>query len=137
MARRASGANDPENITIVNLVDNHGKKWSEVADILNGARIAKGLQPSFTANGVHNRYNRNAPLLSAAEGKEFVPVCERNSRVPKSATSSTWTPELDKILVEKVQTVDAEKWPRVAQLFNEATGMNISAEAIAYRNSLI
>jgi hypothetical protein len=137
MSRRASGANDPENITIVNLVDHHGKKWSEVADILNGARIAKGLQPSFTANGVHNRYNRNAPLLSAAEGREFIPVCERNSKIPKSATSSSWTPELDKTLVETVKAVEAEKWPRVAQLFNEITGMHLSAEAVAYRNSLI
>ena len=137
MSRRASGANDPENITIVNLVDNHGKKWSEVAEILNGARIAKGLQPSFTANGVHNRYNRNAPLLTAAEGREFIPVRERNSKAPNSATSPAWTPELDKLLVEIIQIVDAEKWPRVALLFNQASGMDVTAETVAYRNSLI
>lgn len=132
--RRAHGANDPENILIVNLKENEGMRWEEIAKRLNDNRIATGMKPDLTANSVHNRYNRNAPILFAAEGKEFIPIKERR---PGYKTSSAWNPERDQALIDAVRSQEESKWFSIAQIYSERMGHVIDAQTAAYRFSLI
>jgi hypothetical protein len=134
MSKRASGANDPENITIVNLVENKGWKWPAISAFLNEQRVKSGRHPNFTPNSCHNRYNRNAPLLFAAEGKDWVPIKERSGAIKFKAN---WNNELDNLLVQCTKEVDSEKWAMVAERFNQRTNLDIDATAAAYRYSLI
>lgn len=48
--KRASGANDQENIDLINMFDFEKKTWAEISDILNERRIATGGTPSITPN---------------------------------------------------------------------------------------
>lgn len=132
MAKRASGTNDPENVLIVNMVENNALSWGQVADYLNADRIATGRNPSLTPNGVHNRYNRNAPLLFAAEGKTWVPIKDRK-KTKRRGFEARWTADLDVALVDAYRKVNAKKWAEVAKVFNEATGEKVDAAAAAYR----
>jgi hypothetical protein len=79
IASRATGATDPDNIKIIHLFDNERLPFIEIAKRLNDEKIAKGLKPIFTENSCHNRYNRNAPLLYATDGKEWVPLHKRRN----------------------------------------------------------
>lgn len=135
MSKRAHGANDPENVLIVNMVENDGCTWGQIADHLNEVRIATGRAPSFTANAVHNRYNRNAPLLFAAEGRPFTPIKFRGENA--ALQQSCWSPDLDTALVEIVKEVDSQKWIRVAALFKERTGETIDGKAAAHRFQML
>ncbi|KAI9746224.1 MAG: hypothetical protein M1818_000905 [Claussenomyces sp. TS43310] len=133
-AKRAHGPNDPENILIINMVENQGWTWKAIAEYLNEKRIKTGRKPDFTPNSVHNRYNRNAPILFAAEGKEYVPIKERKKNfIPKAV----WSSALDQTLVDVVREVEENKWFTIAQTFNRRTGQNIDAKAAAFRHGLI
>ena len=79
VASRAVGATDPDNITIISMFDNDKLTWTEIAQRMNQQRIMKGAKPNFTANSCHNRYNRNAPILYATDGREWVPVNKRRN----------------------------------------------------------
>lgn len=141
--KRASGPTDPENIRIVNMFDNEHRTWAEIADILNKDRVAAGLKPMFTQNGVHNRYNRNAPILYQAEGKTFVQICKRkeyDERGKRKKDQYVWNADSDLLLVEAVKEVEAKKWKQVAAIFNSRTELDIpklSPEAIATRYTKI
>jgi hypothetical protein len=79
VASRAVGATDPDNIMIISMFDNDKLTWTEIAQRMNQQRIMKGAKPNFTANSCHNRYNRNAPILYATDGREWVPVNKRRN----------------------------------------------------------
>jgi hypothetical protein len=143
-AKRALGPNDPENIQIVNMVDNEGMSWIDVCAKLNTERVKTGRKPTFTPNSVHNRYNRNAPILYEAEGKIWVPVNVRKKQglmVGAAGKLPFWNAERDAVLVECVKIFDEERWHRISHLFNEkiagSTGGEIDADAAARRFSLI
>lgn len=137
MSRRSHGPNDPENILIVNLRENEKKNWPEICQILNERRIKEGKTPAFTPNGCHNRYNRNAPILFAAEGKEFIPVSVQRKLEKNPKGPMNWDDETDTLLIKAVKAVDSEKWDRVAALFKEYTGRHITAAEAALRTKVI
>jgi hypothetical protein len=137
MSKRSHGPNDPENILIVNLRENEKKSWPEICQILNERRIKEGKTPSFTPNGCHNRYNRNAPILFAAEGKEFIPVSVQRKLEKNPNGPMNWDDETDTSLILAVKEVDSQKWDRVATLFNDLTGRQITAAEAALRTKVI
>jgi hypothetical protein len=137
MSKRSHGPNDPENILIVNLRENEKKSWPEICQILNERRIKEGKSPSFTPNGCHNRYNRNAPILFAAEGKEFIPVSVQRKLEKNPNGPMNWDDEADTSLILAVKEVDSQKWDRVATLFNDLTGRHITATEAALRTKVI
>jgi len=137
MSKRSSGPNDPENILIVNLRENEKKTWPEICQILNERRIKEGKVPAFTPNGCHNRYNRNAPILFAAEGKEFIPVSVQRKLEKNPAGPLTWDDETDTLLIQAVKEVDSQKWEKVAALFKSYTGRHITASEAALRTKVI
>ncbi len=137
MSKRSNGPNDPENILIVNLRENEKKSWPDICQILNERRINEGKTPSFTPNGCHNRYNRNAPILFAAEGKEFIPVSVQRKLQKNPNGPVIWDDETDTLLIQAVREVDSRKWERVAALFNQRTGHQITAAEAAIRTKVI
>lgn len=137
MSKRSHGPNDPENILIVNLRENEKKSWSEITLILNERRIKEGKVPSFTPNGCHNRYNRNAPILFAAEGKEFVPVSEQRKLKKNPNGPIKWDDETDTLLIQCVKEVDSQKWEKVAALFNANCQRQITPAEAALRTKVI
>jgi hypothetical protein len=130
LCKRAQGANDPENIHIVDWAENEGMRWGEIAQRLNEERLKMGLQPTFTPNAVHARFNRNAPILYEAEGKVFVPL---NKRDGTEGTRTLWNKDLDRVLVECIKEYDSERWPTVADMFNDRTQTSITAKTAASR----
>ena len=139
MAIRGAGINDPENIRIVNLRDNEDKSWKEITNLLNEDRILKGYATGFTANNVHNRYNRNAPVLCAAEGIPFVPISERRKQRFQGGRSkgSDWNDHFDELLVQSHNDVKGLFWQQIADQFEETGGFRITASQAAYRMKLI
>lgn len=146
ICKRGYGASDPENIAIVNMKDFEHLSFDMIAQKLNEKRESEGKDPTLTGVGVNARYNRTAPLLFTAQGKEFIPLSKRKAcakatkQVPKEKNKPSevcWTDPLDVILVNCVKDVDAAKWTTVATLFQEKTGKPVSPTAIATRYSLL
>ncbi len=145
VCKRGYGANDPENIAIVNMYEIDRMSFDQISKKLNANRVENGRDPSLSANGVQNRYNRNAPILFQAEGREFVPLSQRKkgqrmdditpSAGPNSRTP--WTDELDVALVKAVKEWESGKWENVAAIFREKTGVDMDAKACALRHHII
>jgi hypothetical protein len=137
MSKRSHGPNDPENILIVNLRENEKKSWPDICLILNERRIKEGKTPSFTPNGCHNRYNRNAPILFAAEGKEFVPVSLQRKLKKNPKGPMKWDDDTDTLLIQCVKEVESHKWDEVAALFNVNSPRQITSAEAALRTKVI
>jgi hypothetical protein len=142
VCKRGYGASDPENIAIVNMKEFDDLSFEEIAKRLNEKRIAEGHEPSLSAIGVNSRYNRTAPLLFSAQGKEFIPLSKRKGKAREIFEANRdgvleWTNELDIALVGAVKEVDAARWNTVALLFEEKTGKKLSASAAAVRHNLL
>ncbi|EPE31053.1 hypothetical protein GLAREA_04020 [Glarea lozoyensis ATCC 20868] len=127
--KRTCGANDPENIAIVNLREQNDMSFQEITKVMNERRTKKGRDPRLTSTGVANRYNRTAPLLFAAIGMKFVPLSQRKKGYQYSEIH--WTPEMNKTLLRAVKSVEASKWDQVAETFNAETGLKMDAATIA------
>ncbi|KAF7872338.1 hypothetical protein EAF04_003261 [Stromatinia cepivora] len=123
VGKRSYGANDPENVAIVNMKENEGKTFAEIAESLNAKRVSAGLKPGLTICGVNGRYNRTAPILFATQGLKFVPLSERRkaggaAKHGSSTSKAGWTAEAEDRLVDIVKQVEAEKWSNVARKLN-------------------
>ncbi|KAH6717232.1 hypothetical protein BKA61DRAFT_654462 [Leptodontidium sp. MPI-SDFR-AT-0119] len=140
VCKRGYGANDPENVNIVNMKED-GMSFGEIVEKLNDVRVANGRAPSLSVCGVTSRYNRTAPLLFAAEGRQFIPLSKRGKGEVLADGAVTekpiWSDDLDLTLAQCVKDIDKEKWGRVAKEFNCRTGKNISAAAAALRHTLL
>ncbi|PQE29017.1 hypothetical protein CJF30_00004055 [Rutstroemia sp. NJR-2017a BBW] len=121
VCKRSYGANDPENIAIVNLKENTKLTFHEIVDYLNDERVKAGKNPKLTVCGVNARYNRTAPIMFAAQGLHFVPLSERKRHGGGHGTRTkkvAWNSEYDAALVQAVKRIDTEKWTRVADALN-------------------
>ncbi|KAH7313093.1 hypothetical protein BKA65DRAFT_152078 [Rhexocercosporidium sp. MPI-PUGE-AT-0058] len=140
VCKRGYGANDPENVNIVNMKED-GMSFAEIVEQLNNVRVANGRAPSLSVCGVTSRYNRTAPLLFAAEGRQFIPLSKRGKGEVLAdgplAEKPLWNDELDLILAQCVKDIEKEKWGRVAKEYNRRTGKNITAAAAALRHTLL
>lgn len=137
---RGYGANDPENIRIVNMKETQGLSFAKIAEALNETRIQEGRKPSMTACGVTSRYNRTAPLLFASQGKTFVPLSKRKGKVDAHGTRTgqpAWTPDLDLLLVEKFKEFEQSRWSTIAQMMEDATGLPFNAQSVARRHTML
>lgn len=144
ICKRGYGANDPENIAIVNMFEKDRMSFEDICKKLNSDRIANGREPSLSANGVQTRYNRNAPVLFHAEGREFIPLGmrRRGQRMDDIEPSgprpnAAWNDELDTALVLAVKEWESRKWEDVAVLFRRKTGVDMDAGACAHRHHII
>lgn len=142
ICKRGYGASDPENIAIVNMKEFDNLSFDEIAKRLNEKRVAEGKEPSLSAVGVNSRYNRTAPLLFSAQGKEFIPLSKRKGKAREIFEANRdgvldWNDELDIALVNCVKEVDAARWNTVALLFEERTGKRLNACAAAVRHNLL
>jgi hypothetical protein len=144
VCKRGYGANDPENIAIVNMFEKDRMSFEAIMQKLNADRVENGKDPSLSANGVQTRYNRNAPILFSAEGKDFVPLGmrKRGQRMddiypsgPKAKVA--WNDHLDTALVMAVKDWENRKWENVAALFRQRTGIDMDAAACAHRHHII
>lgn len=142
ICKRGYGASDPENIAIVNMKEFDNLSFEEIAKRLNEQRVREGKVPGLSAVGVNSRYNRTAPLLFAAQGKEFVPLSKRKGKARELFEAHRdgiveWDDELDLALVNAVKEVDAARWSTVALVFEQNTGKKLSAAAAAVRHNLL
>jgi hypothetical protein len=141
VCKRGYGANDPENIAIVNMYEKDGMSFEQIKNKLNADRVKTGRNPSLSANGVHSRYNRTAPLLFGAEGKVFVPLSQRSGRGQPCGDIPTgrpaWNDTLDTALVLVVKEWEKTKWENVAKMFQEHPGVDMEPEACAVRHHMI
>jgi hypothetical protein len=140
ICKRRYGANDPENIMIVNLRETEGLSFDAIAKKLNAKRIDEGRNPTLSTTSVTSRYSRTAPLLFAAQGEVFVLLSKRGSRGKnprREPFHMAWTDELDLILVQCVKRIEKKKWGEVALLFEQHTGKAIPFGAAALRHSLL
>jgi len=136
--KRAYGANDPENIEIVNLKENQGWGWERIVKHLNDKRIQAGKQPSLSLTCIHSRYNRTAPLLYASQGIPFIPLSKRRKNGASPLPNMVpFTNEEDLAVVSAVKQYEANKWPEVARMFTEKTGKVTTADAMATRFAML
>ncbi|PVH82663.1 hypothetical protein DL98DRAFT_653054 [Cadophora sp. DSE1049] len=140
VCKRGYGANDPENVNIVNMKED-GMSFAEIVEALNETRVANGRAPSLSVCGVTSRYNRTAPLLFAAEGKQFIPLSKRGKGQVLADgplyERPVWNDQLDLVLAQVVKDIDKDKWTRVAMEYNRRTGKNISAQSAALRHTIL
>jgi hypothetical protein len=160
---KRTGAQDPENLFIVDAYENKNLDFHQIANLLNLQREARGEAGIFQANNCHNRYNRTAPFIFKANNKVFIPIKERaknkergknkgkvktqQARVTLDAISGAlilgsssainWTPHMDRMLRKMVLEFDSTKWTIIAGQLSSATGQAITAEAVAGRYSII
>jgi hypothetical protein len=127
--KRSCGANDPENIQIVNLREQEDMSFAEIVKVMNARRTKVGKDPRLTSTGVANRYNRTAPLLFAAAGMKWVPLNQRKKGTQYNEV--VWTPKMNKILCRAVKKVESSKWEQVAERFNAETGLQMDAAAVS------
>jgi hypothetical protein len=96
------------------LKETEGYSFQEIMDILNQERLEAGKNPSLSICAVAGRYNRTAPLLFQAQGRNFVPLSLRGGRnLPGDGGSSgkpVFNDDLDLQLVDCVKVVDSKKW---------------------------
>lgn len=141
VCKRGYGANDPENVDIVNLKEHRHLSFPEIVELLNNRRIERGRNPSLTVCGVTSRYNRNAPLLFASQGRKFVPLSKRRAGDIEEHGNPTgqpaWDDDLDEVLIKCVKEVEAEKWTKVAEKMEDKTGINFGAKSAAKRYSML
>ncbi|OBT88128.1 hypothetical protein VE02_03526 [Pseudogymnoascus sp. 03VT05] len=142
--RRSKGANNPENIEIVNWYDNHNMSFPDIARRLNDRQEAKGKLATFTPNSIHNRYNRCAPIIYQAYGRVFVAIKDRKKHAPEEldamsigSQSVDWTPLKDDFLKRTVEAYEANKWDSVAESFAAATKERVSARTVATRYGMM
>ena len=136
VAKRGYGANDPENIAIVNMKEQDNLSFEQIANILNTKRVEAGKNPNLTVTGCNGRYNRTAPLLFAAQGQEFVPLSQRKGHGKHGGSlqdQAVFNNDTDIELVNCVKEVDSRKWYSVASMFTERTGLPMNAKAAAIR----
>jgi len=141
IVKRASGANDPENLAIVNKYDFDQKSWEVIAKELNEERIRLGRVPTLTSNGVILRYNRTAPIYYDSLGQNFIPLkLRKKGGVPgepfefKDSLLVKWEPKHDDTLMRVVKQYDEAKWNTVANLMNkEFPGETFTAKGVAVR----
>lgn len=143
-AKNNTGAKDPINIQIVDLYDNHNWSFPDVADHLNKEREDRGLHNHFTPNSVHNRYNRSAPVIYKADGRVFVAIKNRRHHTQEELddlssgiNTTQWNSQMDQVLLQAVANYEAEKWRKVAEAFNSATGQHLQASAISTRYGML
>ncbi|KAL2060939.1 hypothetical protein VTL71DRAFT_8991 [Oculimacula yallundae] len=140
VCKRGYGANDPENVNIVNMKED-GMSFPDIVEKLNEVRVENGRNPSLSVCGVTSRYNRTAPLLFAAEGRQFIPLSKRGKGDVLAdgpiAEKPVWNDELDLLLVKIAKDIDKEKWVRVSNEFNRRTGKNITGAIAAQRHTLL
>jgi hypothetical protein len=127
--KRSCGANDPENIQIVNLREQEDMSFAEIVKVMNARRTKVGKDPRLTSTGIANRYNRTAPLLFAAAGMKWVPLNMRKKGTQYNEV--VWTPKMNKTLVRAVKKVESSKWEQVAKIFNAETGLSMDAAAVS------
>ncbi|KAK2630577.1 hypothetical protein QTJ16_001397 [Diplocarpon rosae] len=145
VCKRGYGANDPENIAIVNMKEKDGLSFSQIVEALNDDRVASGKAPSLSVCGVTSRYNRTAPLLFAAEGKQFIPLSKRGKKGQSLADGPhehrpVWSDGADILLVRAVQEDAKGRWVRIAAEFNRTRGVNmpeIDEFAAARRHTML
>lgn len=143
VTKRAYGANDPENLAIVNMRDAQGMSFDKIARELNAKRTEAGKVPSLTISGVNGRYNRTAPLICAAEGREFVSASQRRKGISNGGKTGiargeeVWTEDLDRELVKLVKEYDARKWIEVSRMLEEKIGYDFEPKQCATRYSLL
>lgn len=77
LSLKPNGASDPENLMIIHMFDVMKMTFGQIYKALNKRRIKAGGEPNFTKTSVHNRYNRNAPILYELEGREWIPLTQR------------------------------------------------------------
>lgn len=123
VGKRSYGANDPENVAIVNMKENDGMSFAQIAEVLNARRVDAGRSPNLTVCGVNGRYNRTAPILFAMQGIKFVPLSDRKkaggAKLHGTSTKKAgWSADAENKLVDIVKQIDAEKWKRVSQMLN-------------------
>ena len=138
---KATGANDPENIEIVNLKDINDLSFKEIAKIINTKRIKNGGDPNQTANSVNCRYNRTAPHLYQTQNKTFVRIADRaNARGERKYTKEQealiWDEDMDMALIKFEQEYVRSKWEVLAEKMQEITGASWpTAIEVATRHS--
>ncbi|KAI9054961.1 hypothetical protein LZ554_002104 [Drepanopeziza brunnea f. sp. 'monogermtubi'] len=148
VCKRGYGANDPENIAIVNMRETDRLSFPQIVDILNQKRIENGADPDLSVCGVTSRYSRTAPLLFAAEGKQFVPLSKRGKRGATMAdlelealpVRPQWNNETDLLLVKIYKEDEKDRWSRIAEEFNKRSGPNvrpIDPAAAARRHTML
>jgi hypothetical protein len=147
VCKRGYGANDPENIAIVNMKEKDNMPFQVIADELNKKRVKEGRPPTLSVCGVAGRYNRTAPLLFASQGKTFVPLSQRNKGKNtdhgdpvselKSMDNSDWNGDYDLILVRAFKEYEGDRWRFIADIFSEKTGLHVTADQIALRHSIL
>lgn len=136
---RQTGANDPENIKIVNLKDVDGLSFEDIAKIINKDRIKNGRNPNQKANSINCRYNRTAPAMYQMQGIPFVRIADRAKangtfRYTKDQEDLIWTREMDDLLVEIEGRYIRNKWNIIAKQFASRSGHNFaSAQEVANR----
>jgi hypothetical protein len=140
--RRSKGANDPENIDIVNWYDNHNMTFADIARQLNGRQEARGQPGTFTPNSIHNRYNRCAPIIYRAHGRVFVAIKDRKKHAPEEleamgSQSIVWNPLKDQCLRQMVEEYEAKKWDSIAEAFTAATMERVSAGTVSTRYGMM
>ena len=141
IVKRASGANDPENLAIVNKYDYEQKSWEIIAKELNNERIELGRVPTLTSNSVILRYNRTAPIYYESIGEDFIPLkLRKKGGLPgepfqlKDRLLVKWEQKHDDTLVRVVKQYDEAKWNTVATLMNkEFPGEIFTAKGVAVR----
>ncbi|KFY58564.1 hypothetical protein V497_04783 [Pseudogymnoascus sp. VKM F-4516 (FW-969)] len=142
--RRGKGAADPINMRIVDFYDRHKMSFPQIAEILNTELQSQGISVTFTPNSIHNRYNRCAPIIYRASNRMFVPIKDRKNFSQRTLDimsggiqSTSWNPEMDRILKWEVEAYDSAKWGKVAAAFNATTGQNLDARTVATRYGII
>lgn len=130
---KQTGANDPENIRIVNLKDVEGKSFEEIATIINDERIEKGGYPNQKANTVNCRYNRTAPHLYQMQGIPFVRITDRAQaggryKYSKEQEKLIWDTEMDDALIEIEHEYRHSKWFIISKKFGKKTGHDWASE---------
>jgi hypothetical protein len=137
---RAYGANDPENIEIVNLHDHYNLTWSEIAERMNAKRVAEGKTEQLSITAIANRYSRNAPVLMGAAGMTFVPLAKRRKMAKGEMEDHPridWSAENDVRLVEIYQAYEAARWETICREFQEETGIEVHPMEVARRYAAI
>lgn len=144
LGRKSKGANDPENVEIVNCYDNYRMSFQDIARLLNRRQQAQGKPGSFTPNSIHNRYNRCAPIMYQAAGKVFVAIKDRKKHAPEEVDAMSngpysieWTQLKDDCLRRIVGNYESKKWSRIAAEFTDITHENVSARTVATRSGMI
>jgi hypothetical protein len=139
---RAYGANDPENILIVNMRDVQKLTFRKIADHLNAERIKNGKDGNLNDSSVNSRYNRTAPIIYAARGQEFVPLSKRakdwiHGEPMRSEPKIEWRNDVDVELVQLYEDYEKARWTSIATAMQSKFGMPFTETIVAKRYKTI